>query len=501
MDPFFQHREGQIMRSVRFFRLFVFLIVLFELAMPVSSAHAWNTTINTCNEQALLDALPFGGEITFGLDCYIALSKTITLNDSTTIDGGTHHVVIDGGLAMRVFYISYSWLNYATPQKLKNLTIQGGYDRDGGGIYVDNSNTTLENVTLYQNIATNNGGAIYIKNGAAANVTNSSLDYNGANSFGGAIINYGTLTVSGSSFTTNCATTDGGAIFIGGGGTATITNSIFSENKVIDWSGGAIFIDSGGTANINKSTFSYNKVDNLTDGFGGGGIFNVGTANVNNSIFSNNSAHWGGAILTFSSITVSNSTFSENNSFYGGGISVYQGATANVSSSTFFGNTAADGGGIFINQGGTANVSSSTFSGNYATAGGSGIYNFHNNYGSGIVHLGNTIIANSESTNCYGAISDTGGNLSTDQSCPAIIYANPLLGLLQNNGGPTFTMALPPNSPAIDKGEKSLCLATSDKDQRGQPRFVDGDRDEVADCDIGAFEIAPTWTYLPVLMK
>jgi hypothetical protein len=72
-----------------------------------------------------------------------------------------------------------------------------------------------------------------------------------------------------------------------------------------------------------------------------------------------------------------------------------------------------------------------------------------------------------------------------------ILGQNPLLGPLQDNGGPTFTMALLPGSPAIDKG-KSFGAAT---DQRSRPRIYDfptianaagGDG-----SDIGAFELTP----------
>ena len=67
--------------------------------------------------------------------------------------------------------------------------------------------------------------------------------------------------------------------------------------------------------------------------------------------------------------------------------------------------------------------------------------------------------------------------------------ADPKLGALQNNGGPTLTMRPSAGSPAIDRG-KSFTLTT---DQRGAPRTVDfgsvtnatgGDG-----TDIGAFEL------------
>lgn len=64
-----------------------------------------------------------------------------------------------------------------------------------------------------------------------------------------------------------------------------------------------------------------------------------------------------------------------------------------------------------------------------------------------------------------------------------IIY--PMLGPLADNGGPTWTHALLPGSPAIDAGDPALCEAT---DQRGVARPKNGDGDGNPVCDIGAFE-------------
>ncbi|NJL12508.1 MAG: T9SS type A sorting domain-containing protein [Microscillaceae bacterium] len=62
---------------------------------------------------------------------------------------------------------------------------------------------------------------------------------------------------------------------------------------------------------------------------------------------------------------------------------------------------------------------------------------------------------------------------------PNILIADPLLGPLQDNGGPTLTMALLPGSPAIDAGGNfPLTTAT---DQRGSAR--------IGKPDIGAFEL------------
>src|SRR5262249_32509248 len=63
----------------------------------------------------------------------------------------------------------------------------------------------------------------------------------------------------------------------------------------------------------------------------------------------------------------------------------------------------------------------------------------------------------------------------------------PLLGPLQDNGGPTATMALLPGSPAIDAGDPTLAV-----DQHGQPLTTD-QRGVARDAapDIGAFEFLP----------
>jgi hypothetical protein len=163
-----------------------------------------------------------------------------------------------------------------------------------------------------------------------------------------------------------------------------------------------------------------------------------------------------------------------------------------VSNNTFSGNSANAGGGIGNNYGGTVTVSNSTFSGNSASYGG-GIYNYD-----GTVTLKNTLItANPTGNNCAGVITDGGGNLSyPDTTCPGI-NADPKLGPLQNNGGPTHTMALLPGSAALDAGDDAICAAppVNNLDQRGITR------PQEAHCDIGAYEAVqgtpPTPTATP----
>ena len=126
-----------------------------------------------------------------------------------------------------------------------------------------------------------------------------------------------------------------------------------------------------------------------------------------------------------------------------------------MSNSTFSDNSASGAGGGIANANyGTLTVSNSTFSGNSAIPG-----RRHPQLAARLT-LKNTIVANSPAGgNCCGTITDGGGNLSyPDTTCPGI-NADPILGPLQNNGGPTETMALGPGSAAIDAGIDAICAA------------------------------------------
>src|SRR5207249_132954 len=152
--------------------------------------------------------------------------------------------------------------------------------------------------------------------------------------------------------------------------------------------------------------------------------------------------------------------------------------TLTISNSTFSSNSAyeAFGGGI-LNDG-TLTISTSTLSANSAPDGGGGIYNGDNN--AGTLHIGGSIVAGGDCV--QGNFIDFGYNL---WDCPLGNFYNtdPKLDPngLQNNGGPTQTIALQQGSPAIDRIPVVYCPAT---DQRGVARPDDAE----STCDIGAYE-------------
>jgi hypothetical protein len=214
---------------------------------------------------------------------------------------------------------------------------------------------------------------------------------------------------------------------------------------------------------------------------------------VSHSTFSDNvtdSGGSGGGIYIFSgAVTVSRSTFSDNTADFSGG-GIFNDATLTVSNSTFSDNVANSvGGGIF--NIGTLTVSHSTLSGNAAGLSG-GIFNGFDS----TLNVKNSIVANSPAgRDCrsFGTLNVAGVNFDTDGSCPGFMQVTSAelnLGPLDDNGGPTQTHALLPDSVAIDAApdENGFGHCTDydgnpvTTDQRGVARPQD------AACDVGAYE-------------
>ena len=329
---------------------------------------------------------------------------------------------------------------------------------DGGGVSTvvtisnANAHVTLSKVTIRNGVAVNGGG---INNSGTLTINNSTVYGNAAaagdEASGGGIYNGGTLTIGNSA--------------IGGNSAGSSHSSAY---------GGGIY-NSGTLTISNNSAIGGNIAKGHDAGVFGGGIFNLGTLTINDTIvFGNNAGGligFGGGILNSGKLTISDSTISQNST---GGISPNA------------------GGGI--DNVGPSTIRNSTISGNSAGSCrrgpiGGGIYN------GGTAILQNTIVANSPNGgNCYGTMTSKGYNLSSDGTCNLkgagdLNNTNPLLGPLQNNGGPTQTQALLAGSPAIDAGNPGGCTDSQGNllktDQRGKPR---PDKEDTGGCDMGAYE-------------
>ena len=226
-------------------------------------------------------------------------------------------------------------------------------------------------------------------------------------------------------------------------------------------------------------------IRNAQGGFGGGILNGSGaTLTITNSTISGNTAAFGGGIFNSGPLTIANTTVTGNTASEGGGI--YSNGSLTIINSTISGNTVnSDGGGIF--NIGTVAITNSTLSSNSASFGG-GIFTI------GTVEIGDSVLKAGASgvniANDGGTVTSLGYNLSSDDGSGFLtgpgdqINTDPLLGPLQDNGGPTFTHALLPDSPAIDAGDPNFTPPPF-FDQRG-PGF---DRVVNGRIDIGSFEV------------
>ncbi|MDL1955697.1 MAG: right-handed parallel beta-helix repeat-containing protein [Candidatus Desulfofervidus auxilii] len=415
------------------------------------------------------------------------------------------------------------------------LTIQGaGADKtilDGGGsiqiLYINtdadwNGGDAGGDVTIKGMSFKDGNGGVYVY-GTSINITIKECAFLGNSGYGGvdARSDAGTVTITNNTFSGNSAGVGGGVDATSWSGTITITNNTFSGNSAEN-DGGGVYADSySGTITITNNTFSGNSAAD------GGGVsvlsINVSTITITNNTFSENLAYWdGGGVYVYSdagTITITNNTFSENSANYGGG-GVYAcsgSGTITITNNTFSGNSAADGGGVYTSSLGTVTITNNTFSENSANYGGGGVYAWLT-YESAILNVYNNIlfdnIANAggyDGDDLY-VNSDGDGNYI---GCTINLYNNNFSGNADFDIGlsedlyitltdnyhhanniqedPLFVDAengdfhLQSTSPCIDTGTNDAPhLPERDKD--GKPRIIDGNGDNIAIVDMGAYE-------------
>jgi hypothetical protein len=405
--------------------------------------------------QALADAND-ADTIAFAVTGTIRLtSGGLLIAKNITISGpGSNQLSIDGNQAVLVFGIFPG----------KTATISGLTIRNaeaGAGVWNEQGTLTVSDCA----VTTNSYQGLY-NNEGTLNVNNCVLSGNSGD---------GLYTYDGVTSVSNCVVT--------GNSSGGLVNDGPHGHPPNDHS------SSAGSMTIDDSMISDNS---------GPGVSNVaGFLTVLDSTLSGNSAGQalnGGGILsgtlfkTPADVTIINSTISGNSApDFGGGIaSGYWLVT--IVNSTISGNSAGDsGGGI---SGTFLTIMNSTISGNSAGSGG-GIYHYLFN-----LEISNTILnAGVSGENIFnngGTITSHGYNISSDDGGGYLngpgdqIKTDPLLGPLQDNGGPTLTQALLPGSPAIDAGDPNFTPPPF-YDQRGCPflRVFNGR------VDVGSFEAQP----------
>jgi hypothetical protein len=274
------------------------------------------------------------------------------------------------------------------------------------------------------------------------------------------------------------------------GATLTVANLTVADGRVADhfpgglWGGG---IESAGALLVANSVFAGNRAS-----VGGAIASGSGPVTIVDSTFiANRAGAVGGAIDSRGTLSITRSTFTGNSAGIGGAIASGPESFA-VANSTFAANTAFNNGGAISNglrgSDGTLTVINCTFTGNAAPTGGAIL-----NVSPGVMI--NTLLADNDAgDNCFGEITDGGHNLEDGTSCGFGATTGSLSGTdpqldpagLQDNGGPTQTVAVSATSPAIGAGDQAACDAAPvhKRDQRGLVRPGAGH----AHCSIGAYE-------------
>jgi predicted outer membrane repeat protein len=442
-----------------FYLLFLLAVSVIPFALAQRTTAKGNrpaTTITVTNgndsgpgslRQALADAND-GDTINFdpSVGTVTLTTAELAIDKSLTLSGAPQMVTVvrSSQTEFRIFHVMPGH-----SVEINGLTISFGHitSDNGGGILNDNSTLTIAHCTV-------NGNAL---------VSGSS-----ANNSGGGIYNSGTMTLNQVSVNSNNAIWGGDPTHIPSGGGISNTGTMIIIAGTVQgnmgfWSAGGIY--NTGMLTITGSTISNNQTGNPGHfGAYGGGIVNGGTMTIEDSTISGNTALGGdiqggeGGGISGNNNTITNSTITGNSALRGGGVA----GGGNIAHTTFSNNSAIrDGGALYL-------TSPLELGNTILKAGASGV-NIFNNGGSLITHGYNVC-----SDNGSGFLNGPGDQINTD----------PMLGPLQDNGGPTFTHALLPGSPAINAGDPNFTPPPY-YDQRG-PVFW---RIRNGRIDVGSFEV------------
>ncbi len=388
--------------------------------------------LQRANAVAPVNAITFAP----GLTGVITLSGgELTALGSVSITGpGARSLAISGNNATRILRV----LGGGTT--ISGLTFRDGYafqgvetSSVGGALYVETS-LTLNDCTLSSN---------RVLGGAGLPLTG----HEGGWARGGAIFN-------GQSLTLNRCTFSGNGAFGGSGGSPIDDGVLRTGGRGGRGLGGAVFNDINGVLIISQCTFSGNSAigGNGANGAPAGGAGGAGGVAV-------------AGVFNQGAMTVYGSTIT-NNSGSGGAGGQGRGAQQDGIPGKGVGGVRAEAG--------TSTIGSSLIAGNTRNqSGGPDVDGIFASIGFNLVGIGDF---------------SSGFNQNGDQVGTTAAPINAMLGPLQNNGGPTDTIALLNNGPAIDRGKR---FGTSD--QRGLERTRDLPEFSNAvggdGTDIGAFEL------------
>lgn len=509
--------------------------VTFEIAIPFTvntTAEAVDLTLGDqicatavaqCSLRAALqEAAALTGIlsiVTLPAGTYIPTS-TLSINSRLILIGaGAGSTFIDGNNTLNKII---SIANF--PVRLESVAVQNGLDVsatvNGVGIESVSDNLYLKSCSILNNrVNTNINGAAVLGVGMkatsasptgtitleACTISNNQIALGAGVTIGngkgvGTYLSANTVTITGTTFTTNNSS--------GGSGSAYTTY------------GGGLYSDANNLS-VSLSTFSNNLLTTAGSNDRGGGIFYNGFGT--SALFSGltcdaNQANSGGGCLWYNStapstIIDSKITNNKDTSGNGGGVS-YRTVSNAIILNSYFDNGASGTVPLQVHNfaGGTYTIKNSTFN---TASGWPAFYVYSTDPGN--VYFENCTLRNTSTGNAYNKTNSTlmnvyfknsifettgaattctgdltnsytqGFNLSRDNSCTFLaggsgdlININPLMSAPASNGGSTYTSAIAAGSPARDAVPLGSCSVATD--QRGITRPQGGA------CDIGAYE-------------
>jgi predicted outer membrane repeat protein len=282
------------------------------------------------------------------------IAVTSHLFDSSN-EGYISETIIDGGRAGAVVSIVGST---ATVASLRGFTIRNGLSDTGGGIAVARANPTLSDLVIVDNEATSKGGGIWLyqSNSLIENVTvsrNKAVNYMCSSSGGGI----------------NCVQ-----------GNPTLRNVVISWNEA-DLAGGGLRIVDGAHPILENITIAHNSVTSTTCFSAGGGVELTGAAvtmtevTIRDNLAETlqNSGVGAGISATDSEVTIQGGVVSGNQSSSAGAGVGLRNSILKLDRVRLHGNSSTGtiiGGTLFCNAGSTAIMTGVTFSDNSSVVGG-----------------------------------------------------------------------------------------------------------------------------------
>ena len=345
-----------------------------------------------------------------------AVNGDLDITDTLTLKGAGYAVtIVDGGSFLspdRIFQVLTE-----TQVTMSGFEIKRGKAAASGGGIHNAGVLTLTQMRLFTNTASS-GGALY--NGTTGQIILDQTEVvtNSATSVGGGVSANGPMTLTQSRLAGNVAGTNGAAIYIDA--SLSVADSVFDNNRaVID--GGGIYIPSGPAASvaygIANTQFRSNRAQ-ASNGYGGAILAGGGTLTVTGSVFDRNYAGYlGGALAllpTPSNVLLDGNDFSNNDTTkFGGAVFASGGGLTRIVGGSLLVNEAGpgEGGGIYKDGPGMLSISGTLMAANSA-----------NKNGGALAAIGGDVFITNASLQLNTTSSGSGGAISTSTGSALYLF-------------------------------------------------------------------------------